>query len=73
MDPYKVENGAFLIETRIGGIDGYSLIDTGASINGINQRFVRANRFGSRRSTTSSAHTGENARFITSERKFFWF
>lgn len=50
--PIKVENGAFLIETRIGGIDGYSLIDTGASINGINQRFVRANKLdlGSRRS-----------------------
>lgn len=50
--PIKVEDGAFLIETRIGGIDGYSLIDTGASINGINQRFVRANKLdlGSRRS-----------------------
>lgn len=50
--PIKVENGAFLIETRIGGIDGYSLIDTGAAINGINQRFIRANQLdlGSRRS-----------------------
>ena len=59
MDPYKVENGAFLIETRIGGIDGYSLIDTGASINGINQRFVRANKLdlGSRRSIDIIAHT----------------
>ena len=41
--PIKVENGAFLIETRIAGIDGYSIIDTGATINGINRRFIRAN------------------------------
>ena len=50
--PIKVENGAFLIETRIGGIEGYSLIHSGATINGINHRFIRANQLdlGSRRS-----------------------
>ena len=66
--PIKVENGAFLIETRIGGIDGYSLIDTGASINGINQRFIRANQLdlACAEASTSSEHSVEkDARSIT--------
>ena len=39
----RVTNGQLRITTSINGIPGYSIIDTGAQINAINERFIRAN------------------------------
>ncbi len=38
----KIEDGALWLETKVGGVDGYSMIDSGAQINAINGNFLRA-------------------------------
>lgn len=39
---FELVNGHILIESEIAGIPGYTLIDTGAEVNGINSRFLEA-------------------------------
>ena len=41
--PMEVHEGDVRIRTRISGIDGWSVFDTGAQVNAINGRFVAAN------------------------------
>ena len=36
----KVSNGHILMPTRVGGVEGYSILDTGAQLSGISQRFI---------------------------------
>lgn len=38
-----LRNGHLFVDSEIAGIPGYSLVDTGAEINGINERFINAN------------------------------
>jgi hypothetical protein len=39
----KVEDGLLLVDSEVAGIPGYAAIDTGASLNGINENFLTAN------------------------------
>lgn len=39
----KIENGLITVATKISGIGGNAMFDTGAQINGINSRFLKAN------------------------------
>ena len=38
----RIVNGMMLVETEVAGIPGFSVIDTGASLEGINGRFLEA-------------------------------
>ena len=37
-----VENGALWLDTKVGGVSGYTMFDSGAQINAINGRFLTA-------------------------------
>ena len=43
-EPMVVENGHIRVNSSIGGIEGYSIIDTGAEMNAINSIFIHVNK-----------------------------
>ena len=43
-EPMVLENGHIRVNSTIGGIEGYSIIDTGAEMNAINSIFIHVNK-----------------------------
>jgi len=41
--PIKIEHGKLLVPSRIAGIDGYSMIDSGANFSAVNANFLQNN------------------------------
>ena len=41
--PLRIVNGDLALPTSVGGVDGYSIIDTGADLNLLNEAFLEAN------------------------------
>ena len=60
----KVHNGHLLIESEVAGISGYSIIDTGAQLNAINEAFIEAEKlsFKKARSVKIRGVVGESLR-----------
>ena len=67
----RVINGLLLVETEVAGIPGFSIIDTGAQLEGINARFLEAEglEFKKDRKLTVVGVHGKEKR---SSYSFFW-